>query len=35
MPMPNADTAKAFRNMADLLEISGGANPFRRVEEKR
>jgi DNA polymerase (family 10) len=29
MPMSNAGIAEAFREMADLLEISGGANPFR------
>ena len=29
MPMSNAEIAEAFREMADLLEISGGANPFR------
>jgi DNA polymerase (family 10) len=28
MPMSNAEIAEAFREMADLLEISGG-NPFR------
>lgn len=29
MPMTNADIAESFREMADLLEISGNANPFR------
>ncbi len=29
MPTSNADIAEAFREMADLLEISGAANPFR------
>ncbi len=29
MPMTNAEIAESFREMADLLEISGSANPFR------